>query len=449
MRIQNHSGASMNALVTIGAQWGDEGKGKVVDLLAAQFDIVARCQGGRNAGHTVEIGQKRFILQVLPSGVLREGKKAVIGNGMVISPEALLKEIDALEQNGISVEGRLFLSNRAHLVFPYHGLLEKQLENSSSRRKIGTTARGIGPTYEDKIGRRGIRVADLEDETNFRCLAKMALQEKQTALRACGSELSLDEERLVEDHLKLYRRLRPMVVDTAVFLNREMDAGRSVLFEGAQGTMLDVDHGTYPYVTSSNSTAGGVCTGLGVAPTRISGIIGVSKAYTTRVGAGPFPTEDNDAAGKLLRDRGKEFGSVTQRARRCGWIDLPVLRYSSMLNGLESLVVTKLDVLDALEEIPVCTSYELDGSIVHEVPPQAGTLDRVRPIYKVLPGWKQSTFGLTRYRDLPRQARAYLEFIRDQLGLEISLISTGPERSQTIVLSGTRLKKLLPGPLFP
>ena len=439
----------MSSLITVGAQWGDEGKGKVVDLLAEKFDIVARYQGGHNAGHTVEIGQKRFILQMIPSGVLREGKKAVIGNGAVVDPEALLKEIDALRENGISVEGRLFLSNRAHLIFPYHGLLEKALENSPHRRSIGTTARGIGPTYEDKAGRRGIRVGDMEDESNFCCLLKSAFQEKQMALRAIGGELSIDEDQMVKDYLKLCRRLRPLVVDTAVFLNRELDAGRSVLFEGAQGTMLDLDHGTYPYVTSSNSTAGGACTGLGVAPTRISGVIGVSKAYTTRVGGGPFPTEDKSAAGEHLRGRGKEFGAVTQRSRRCGWLDLPVLRYSSMINGLDSLIVTKLDVLDELEEIPVCTSYELDGSALPELPPLADRLERVRPVYQTLPGWKQSTFGVTQFRDLPSKAREYLEFVQGQLGLEIAMVSTGPEREQTIVLPGTRLEKLLPGPLAP
>ena len=439
----------MRNLVVVGAQWGDEGKGKVVDLLAEKFDIVARYQGGHNAGHTVEFGQKHFILQLIPSGILRPEKKAVIGNGVVVNPVALLKEIEFLEQNGIPIWGRLFLSNRAHLIFPYHSLLEKESENSPFRQKIGTTARGIGPAYEDKVGRRGIRAGDILDEANFRCLVETAVREKQVALRAWGSELFLDAQQIAQEYLELCSRLRPLLIDTAVFLNREMDAGRSVLFEGAQGTMLDVDHGTYPYVTSSNSTAGGACVGLGAAPTRISGIVGVSKAYTTRVGSGPFPTEDTAAAGELLRGRGREYGSVTRRSRRCGWMDLPVLRYSATINRLDSLIITKLDVLDTLDEIPICTAYEYQGSPLPEMPPQAEALEKVRPLYRTFPGWKQSTFGLTQYRDLPKPARGYLEFISEQVGIEISMISTGPEREQTIVLPGTRLEQLLPAPFFP
>ena len=439
----------MSRLIVVGAQWGDEGKGKIVDLLAEKFDIVARYQGGHNAGHTVEIGQKRFILQLVPSGILRPQKIVVIGNGAVVDPAALLQEIELLEQNGVSVWGRLFLSNRAHLILPYHRILEKESEDSPFQQKIGTTARGIGPAYEDKGGRRGIRIGDLLDANQFCCLVEMAVREKQAVLRARGRDLDLDPVQLADDYLEMGRRLLPLIADTSALLNREMDAGRSILFEGAQGTMLDVDHGTYPYVTSSNATAGGACTGLGIAPTRIRGIVGVSKAYTTRVGNGPFPTEDNGELGKLLRDRGQEYGAVTRRSRRCGWMDLPVLRYSATLNGLDSLIVTKLDVLDTLEEIPVGVGYECEGTRLEEIPPQAEALAKVRPIYRNFPGWKQSTFGLTRYADLPQQARAYLEFIQDHMGIEISLISTGPEREQTIVLAGTRLQQLLPTPLFP
>ena len=434
----------MSNLIIVGAQWGDEGKGKVVDLLAENFDWVARYQGGHNAGHTVQIRDQVFILQLIPSGILRQEKKAVIGNGVVVDPMALLQEIELLEKNGVSVSGRLFLSNRAHLIFPYHRLLEKESESSPFRQKIGTTARGIGPAYEDKAGRRGIRVGDILDENHFLCLLEMAVGEKLAALRAWGSTASPDTQQIVEQYHQWCARLRPLIVDTAALLNREMDAGRSVLFEGAQGTMLDVDHGTYPYVTSSNSTAGGACTGLGVAPTWISGIVGVSKAYTTRVGSGPFPTEDTAAAGELLRTRGHEYGSVTGRSRRCGWMDIPALRYSATLNHLDSLVITKLDVLDTLEEIQVCTSYECDGTPLPEVPPQAEMLENLRPVYRTFPGWKQSTFGLTRYPDLPPKARHYLEFLSDQLGIEISMISTGPEREQTILLPGTRLQQLLP-----
>ena len=438
----------MSNLIVVGAQWGDEGKGKIVDLFADKFDIVARYQGGHNAGHTVVIGDKHFVLQLIPSGILRPEKKAVIGNGVVVDPAALLQEIDLLEENGVPVWGRLFISNRAHLIFPYHRSIEKASESSGQQQQIGTTARGIGPAYEDKAGRRGIRLGDSLDENNFRCLVEMAVQEKRAALRARGSDLPMDAAEVAEQYLGFCRRLRPLIVNTAAFLNREMDAGRSVLLEGAQGTMLDVDHGTYPYVTSSNATAGGACTGLGIPPNRISGIAGISKAYTTRVGNGPFPTEDKAAFGEVLRSRGKEYGSVTGRSRRCGWMDLPVLRYSSCVNGLDSLVITKLDVLDTLDEIPVCVTYECDGTHFDEIPSQIGVLERVSPVYHTFPGWKQSTFGLTRYSDLPKQARFYLEFLRDQLGVEIAVISTGPEREQSIVLPGTRLEKLLPAPLL-
>jgi len=438
----------MSRLIVVGAQWGDEGKGKVVDLLSERFDMVARYQGGHNAGHTVEIGRKKFVLQLVPSGILRPEKKVVIGNGTVVDPVALLREIEMLEQNRVSVWGRLFLSDRAHLILPYHRLLEKESENSPFQQKIGTTSRGIGPAYEDKSARRGLRVGDLLDERHFRCLIEMGVREKQTAMRARGGDLDLDPRQLAEEYLAMGRRLRPLITDTSALLNRAMDAGCSVLFEGAQGTMLDVDHGTYPYVTSSNATAGGVCAGLGIAPTRIQGVIGVSKAYTTRVGNGPFPTEDKKEAGELLRSRGQEYGAVTGRSRRCGWMDLPVLRYSASVNGLDTLIVTKLDVLDALEEIPVCLAYESDGKRLEEFPPVAEALERVNPVYRTFPGWKRSTFGLTQYADLPLQARGYLEFMRDQTGIEISIISTGPEREQSIVLPGTRLERLLPTPFL-
>ena len=433
----------MSNLIVVGAQWGDEGKGKVVDFLSARFDIIARYNGGHNAGHTIQIAGKQFVLQLVPSGILRPGKKAVIGNGVVVDPAALLQEIDTLEQKGVAVNGRLFLSNRAHLIFPYHRLVEKESENSSVRGKIGTTHRGIGPAYEDKMARRGIRAGDILDESGFRCLVETAVQEKQVALRAWGSDQTLDAAQLTEEYLVLCRRLKPMIVDGACFMKQEMDAGRAVLFEGAQGTMLDVDHGTYPFVTSSNATAGGACTGLGVPPTRIDGIAGVSKAYTTRVGSGPFPTEEKGAAGELIRQRGREFGSVTGRSRRCGWLDLPVLRYSAAVNGIASFIITKLDVLDELDEILVCTGYECDGKAQTALPAPAEGWEKVRPLYRAMPGWKQSTFGLTRYENLPQRAREYLEFISDQLGVEIAMISTGPEREQSIVPSGTRLEKLL------
>lgn len=435
----------MSNLIVVGAQWGDEGKGKVVDFLAGHFDIVARYNGGNNAGHTIAIGSQRFVLQLVPSGILRPDKVAVIGNGVVVDPVALRNEIETLEQKGISTAGRLFVSNRAHLIFPYHRLVETELENSPWRSKIGTTARGIGPAYEDKIGRRGIRAGDITEEAEFRCLLEMAVQEKQALLRAWGSKVLLDAAALAAESLRLCEFLKPMLIDASAYLQAEMKAGRSVLFEGAQGTMLDVDHGTYPYVTSSSATAGGACTGLGVPPTRISGVVGVSKAYTTRVGAGPFPTEENGAAGDRIRERGREFGSVTGRSRRCGWLDLPVLRYSAALNGLDSLIITKLDVLDELDEIPVCTDYECDGAVRKELPVRSSAWEQARPVYRTLPGWRQPTAGITRYEELPPAARDYLEFISNQLGLEVSIVSTGPERTQTIVRGGTRLEKLLAG----
>ena len=437
----------MSNIVIVGAQWGDEGKGKIVDLLSEKFDIVARYQGGHNAGHTVEIGTKQFVLQLIPCGLLRPGKKGVIGNGVVLDPAALLKEIDMLEKAGISIAGRLFISNRTHLIFPYHRLLEKASENSNKRESIGTTLRGIGPTYEDKFGRRGIRVGDIFNEENFRRLIDLAVADKQVTLGMLGSNEKLDSRVIADEYVALCGRLKPYVADTSLLLNRWMAAGESVMFEGAQGTMLDVDHGTYPFVTSSSASAGGVCSGLGVGPTRIGGVVGVSKAYTTRVGGGPFPTEDKGAAGEEIRQRGREFGAVTGRPRRCGWFDVPVLRYSATVNGLDSLIVTKLDILDTLDEIPVCTGFVINGSRSEEFPSQVKELAKVQPVYLKLPGWKSNTYGLTRWEDLPKQACGYLEFIREQLGVEIALVSTGPERSQEILLPGTKLDQLLPSKL--
>jgi len=434
----------MSRLIVVGAQWGDEGKGKVVDLLSERFDIVARYQGGHNAGHTVEIGEKKFILQLVPSGILRTGKTAIIGNGTVVDLVALLQEIEYLEENGIPIWGRLFLSNRAHLILPYHRLLEKEWEDMPFLQRIGTTSRGIGPTYVDKVARRGLRAGDLLDERQFRCLIEMSIREKQAAMQVRGNELDLDARKLADEYLAMGKRLRPLITDTSELLNREMEAGRSVLFEGAQGTMLDVDHGTYPYVTSSNATAGGACVGLGISPTRIEGVVGVSKAYATRVGNGPFPSEDKGNGGGLLRHHGQEYGTVTRRPRRCGWMDLPVLRYTATLNGLDSLVITKLDVLDGLDEIPVCIGYESGGKRLEQLPSRSEALQTVQPIYRTFPGWKQSTFGLTHYADLPKEAREYLEFIRNQVGIEISIISTGPGRDHSIIMPGTRLQRLLP-----
>ena len=431
----------MKNVIVVGTQWGDEGKGKIVDLLAEQFDIVARYQGGHNAGHTVRLGERKFILQLIPSGILRPGKLAVIGNGVVLDPAALLQEIEALEKAGIEVSGRLYVSHRAQVIFPYHRMMEKAAETAPGKVRIGTTSRGIGPAYEDKMGRRGIRVADLLEPESFRCLAELCVAEKNLLARALHSPDSVNAAEIVEQYAQYAERLRPLAADTAVLLAREMQRGRSVLFEGAQGAMLDIDHGTYPFVTSSSATAGGACIGLGVPPTCIGRVVGVSKAYTTRVGGGPFPTEARGPEGDKIRERGSEFGAVTGRPRRCGWFDAPVLRYSRMINGLDSLVITKLDVLDHLDEIPVCVGYRYRGSELNEMPALAQVLENVEPVYRTLPGWRSPTFGLTRYEQLPPRARDYLRFLGDSSEVEISIVSTGPEREQTMWVPGARFSE--------
>jgi adenylosuccinate synthase len=433
----------MSNVVILGAQWGDEGKGKIVDLFSERFDIVARYQGGHNAGHTVKVGDRRFILQLIPSGILRPAKTAVIGNGVVIDPAALLKEMEALREAGVEVNGRLMISNRAHVIFPFHRMMEKMSEGKSGKVSIGTTSRGIGPTYEDKIARRGVRVADLLDAETFCAQFDQVVEEKKIIARALDIEEPLDFGQIRSQYLEYAERLRPLVGDVACFVNREMDRGRRVLFEGAQGTMLDIDHGTYPFVTSSNATAGGAATGVGVSPTRIDAVVGVSKAYITRVGGGPFPTEERAEAGQKLRERGQEFGAVTGRPRRCGWFDVPLLRYTHTINRFASLVVTKLDVLDHLREIPVCTGYRYRGAVITEMPALARVLDRIEPVYTALPGWNTSTEGLTEYRQLPEAAQAYLDYLEDQVGVEIGCISTGPERDQTILKPGSKLATLL------
>src|SRR5690242_19335333 len=354
----------MSNIIILGAQWGDEGKGKMVDLFSDRFDIVARYQGGHNAGHTVFIGPSKYVLKLIPSGILREGVVAVIGNGVVIDPAALVQEMDTLASAGIKVDKQLRISNRAHLIFPFHRLAEKISENRSDRIPIGTTSRGIGPSYEDKIGRRGIRMADLLDRDSFRLLFDTLAEDKQILAETFHLDEPVDYAAIRQQYECFADRIRPMVCDTARFLNEAIRDRKRVLFEGAQGTMLDIDHGTYPFVTSSSAAAGGACTGTGVAPTKIDGIVGVSKAYITRVGAGAFPSEDTTEIGEKIRRAGNEFGSVTGRPRRCGWFDVPLLRYTAEVNGFDSLIITKLDVLDELEEVPVCVAYEVDGKIV-------------------------------------------------------------------------------------
>jgi adenylosuccinate synthase len=433
----------MRNVIILGSQWGDEGKGKIVDLFAERFDIVARYQGGHNAGHTVFIGDRKFVLKLIPSGILRPGKQAVIGNGLVIDPAALLSEIESLESAGVAVAANLFISNRAHVLFPAHRMMEKMSEGRQGRVSIGTTSRGIGPCYEDKIARRGIRIADLLDTEFFRAQYDSVMQEKVLIARALGIDTQLDLNAIRAQYEAFAERIRPMVCDTSALLNNAIHGGKTVMFEGAQGTMLDIDHGTYPFVTSSSASAGGACTGTGVAPTRISGIIGVSKAYITRVGGGPFPTEAFDHAGELIRARGKEFGAVTGRPRRCGWFDAPLLRYTATINGFDSLVVTKLDVLDEFDPIPVCVGYRIGGKEVCGMPPTVAEIAKIEPVYESVPGWNTSTFGISNYQELPAKAKQYIAFLEAHTGVEVGCISTGPERNQTIVRPGSRFAKLV------
>lgn len=432
----------MRNVIILGAQWGDEGKGKMVDLFSEHFDLVVRYQGGHNAGHTVYIGAKKFVLKLIPGGILR-GKRAVIGNGLVIDPAALMSEIEALEAAGIQVAGTLSISNRAHVLLPAHRMMEKMSEGRAGRVSIGTTSRGIGPCYEDKIARRGIRVADLLDRESFRAQYAILMEEKITIAKALGIYEAFEIDRIRDDYERFADRIRPMVCDTGLLLNQAIRDGKTVLFEGAQGTMLDIDHGTYPFVTSSSASAGGACTGTGVAPTRITSIFGVAKAYVTRVGGGPFPTEALDGAGERIRQRGNEFGAVTGRPRRCGWFDAPLMRYSATINGFDSLVITKLDVLDEFDNIPVCVRYRIDKQEVAEIPPTVSEIAKLEPVYECLPGWRQPTFGVTSYDQLPAKAKDYLAFLESQTGVEVGCISTGPERNQTIVKPGSRFQNLM------
>ncbi|MBE0658077.1 MAG: adenylosuccinate synthase [Bryobacteraceae bacterium] len=433
----------MSNIIVLGSQWGDEGKGKIVDLFAEKFDVVARYQGGHNAGHTVQVGPQKFVLKLIPSGVLHSGKQVVIGNGVVIDPQALLDEIEMLEKAGFDPVSKISISNRAHIIFPFHRLVEKVSEGRTDRVAIGTTSRGIGPCYEDKIGRRGLRMADLLNEKLFYSLFDDLAADKRTVAEAFGLDAAIDYEGIREDYRNMAEKIRPMVRDTAALLNGLIASGKRVLFEGAQGTMLDIDHGTYPFVTSSSAAAGGACTGTGVPPTKINGVIGVSKAYITRVGGGPFPSEDTGEGGNIIREAGLEYGSVTGRPRRCGWFDVPLLRYTAMVNGFDSLIVTKLDVLDGLGDLKVCTAYNVGGVITDEMPAGNMLLESVEAVYETVPGWDQPTSGVTRYDDLPKEARDYVALLEEKTGVEVGAVSTGPERSETIVRPGSRLEKLL------
>jgi adenylosuccinate synthase len=427
-------------VVVVGVQWGDEGKGKVVDTLAEHFDIVARYQGGPNAGHTVYVNGKKLILQLLPTGIVRPDKIAVIGNGVVVDPEALLREIKAVEANGVRVDGRLLISDRAHLILPYHRAHEVAAEEARGVGKIGTTAKGIGPSYEDKAGRRGLRAGDLRHPELFRRRCNEVVAEKNRIASALFGGVALDPVALADQCLEAAPQIVPFLADVSAYLNAEMDRGKRVLFEGAQGTLLDLDHGTYPFVTSSSAAAGGACTGTGVGPTRIHSVVGVSKAYATRVGSGPFPTEAKGPEGEKIRERGGEYGAVTGRPRRCGWFDVPAARYSARVNHLDALIITKLDILDNLSEIAVGVAYEYQSKRFVDFPPEVDVLEGVQVHYRILPGWQQSTFGLKDFSELPQKAKDYLRFLSTQVGVEIAMVSTGPERDQVIWLDESRFK---------
>lgn len=424
-------------IVIIGAQWGDEGKGKVVDLLADRFDIVARYQGGHNAGHSVYVGDKAFVLRLLPSGIIHEESTCVLGNGMVIDPKAFFEEVDQMISQGISITPeRLKVSSRAHLIMPYHQALDHTSEERLGNEKIGTTLRGIGPAYEDKIGRRGIRVSDALVPELLKARIERGLEEANRVIVMYGRE-PLRSDEIYEEISALAERLRPFVCETSHFFSEAKKVNKKILLEGAQATLLDVDHGTYPYVTSSNPTAGGAAVGAGIPPHHITGVLGIVRTYATRVGEGPFPTEMLDAEedmANLIRQRGNEYGSVTKRPRRCGWFDAVATRYAAELNGFNSVALTKLDVLDALEEIKVCVGYEIDGKRIETFPAVSLDLAKIKPIYETLEGWKSDTLGITNFDDLPEKAKTYVNFLSDSIGVEIGLISTGPERDQTIIL---------------
>jgi len=422
----------MSVSVLVGSQWGDEGKGKIVDILGDRFDIVARYQGGANAGHTIVIDDEQYILHLIPSGILRDGVDCVIGNGVVIDPQALLEEIKFLEDKGFTVKGRLFISHNAHLIMPYHKILDSI--NETGDNKIGTTGRGIGPCYVDKYARKGIRIVDLLNKVELEKKIRSNIEEKNKIIKNVHEGEELDVEKILEEYLAFDQAIDKYITDVPVYLENAIKNGKSVLMEGAQGALLDVDHGTYPYVTSSNPTSGGACIGVGLPPTQISSVFGIVKAYTTRVGLGPFPTELHGGEGEALRKWGAEFGATTGRPRRCGWFDAFLLSYSRMINGIERVAITKLDVLSNMDEIKVCVGYELDGERLRSFPSTTDRLERIVPIYETLPGWKTDITEVRNYSDLPEETKNYLRFISEHSGFEISIISVGPKRDQTIEL---------------
>ena len=431
---------SKTNIAVLGAQWGDEGKGKIVDMLTPHFSAVARYQGGHNAGHTVYVKGKKFVLHLIPSGILHPGVMCVIGNGVVIDPQALFVEIDELARNGIGVEGRLLVSEKAHIILPYHRELDVLSEARRGERKIGTTSRGIGPAYEDKIGRRGIRVCDLLGDRD--ALAE-EVRENVSARNRIIKESTLDWKPVFDQVVAAGERMRPWVTDVSLALHRLMAEGKNVMFEGAQATLLDIDHGTYPFVTSSNASVGGVGTGLGVAPRAIGGVLGVAKAYTTRVGEGPLPTELSGELADRLRESGQEYGASTGRPRRCGWFDAVVVRYSARINGIDALALTKLDVLDGLSEVLICSGYKTSGGTLSEFPADLRCLSGAEPIYERMPGWSTPTRGVTRFEGLPEAARRYVRRLEEVTGVDCAIISTGSDRTETILETGSVVERWL------
>lgn len=428
----------MSTIVIVGAQWGDEGKGKLVDFLTEDAHVVARYQGGHNAGHTVVINDELFVLHLIPSGILHRGKLSIIGNGTVVEPSSLIKEIAGLRQRGVEVGGNLLLSKGAHLIMPYHMALESAAENLKGSKKIGTTGRGIGPAYSDKAARTGMKVVDLLYPEHFKEKLQKNIELVNRILKDVYGAEGFGTDAVYEEYMGHAGALSPFIADTDVAVNRAIENGKNVLFEGAQGTLLDIDHGTYPYVTSSSAAAGGVCTGLGVGPTKIDKVIGVVKAYTTRVGGGPFPTEITDSLGDTLRERGGEYGATTGRARRCGWLDIVALRHAVRVNGLTGFAMTKLDILDGLKEINICTSYEMDSKAVEEFPKEAFLLERCKPSYISVPGWEENTANIKDFEQLPAAARNYIGKIEEMLGIKAEMVSTGRRRDELIVRPGAR-----------
>jgi adenylosuccinate synthase len=423
----------MPVRVVIGAQWGDEGKGKIVDLLSDQTEYVVRYQGGANAGHTLKFDGKTFVLHLIPSGIFHDNTTCVIGNGVVIDPVKLLEEIEAVRKMGVNPEGRLLVSESAHVILPYHKALDQARESARGDNKIGTTGRGIGPSYVHKIARMGIRMMDILHPDGLREKLEYALEDTNVLLQMLGAEpYSVDT--LIPEITHCAEKLRPFICNTTHLLHEAYAGGKNILLEGAQGALLDVDHGTYPFVTSSSPTSGGACTGTGLPPTAITHVMGITKAYCTRVGNGPFPTELHDETGETIRKIGSEFGATTGRPRRCGWIDLVALKYASRINGINELTITKLDVLDAFAEVKTCTHYELDGKTIDFMPLNLKDLERVKPVYKTYKGWNTSTNGIKSFDDFPDEARTFLNDIQDYLGVKMTMISTGPDRSETIRL---------------